>query len=54
MSRAWIVLAAAVTLSGCVSMEPQTAADSSDSTEAVAAPIRDPRAAAYYYYSIAR
>ena len=55
MSRAWIVLAAAITLSGCVSMDPQTAADSPETTtEAVAAPIRDPRAAAYYYYSIAQ
>ena len=53
MIRPWIVLAVAVALGGCVTAQPQTTADSSD-TPAEAPQIRDPRAAAYYYYSIAQ
>ncbi|HMB34564.1 MAG TPA: tetratricopeptide repeat protein, partial [Methylomirabilota bacterium] len=55
MIRPWIVLATAVALGGCVTAQSQTTADSSDTpAEAPAPQIRDPRAAAYYYYSIAQ
>ncbi|MDP2700581.1 MAG: tetratricopeptide repeat protein, partial [Candidatus Rokubacteria bacterium] len=55
MTRFWIVLSAAVALVGCASMEPLTAADDPGAPADAPPPkIRDPRAAAYYFYSVAQ
>src|ERR1700687_1642298 len=55
MPRIWMLLSAALVLSGCASTGSMGAADDSDATAEAPPPrIRDSRAAGYYFYSVAQ
>ena len=55
MTRFWIVLSAALVLSGCASTGSMGASDDSGATAEAPPPrIRDSRAAGYYFYSVAQ